>query len=372
MGNIVNHFMVNPSTPPVEPDLYTWYTDLDLNLVPFHVGAGGWGDQEPVTAPTPPTTGATATVTSDGEFGAALVNGTAITVSTGTALSTQGIFNKQDIDIILEGDASIAGINIIGNCYRIRVRGTGLIDGDLDLAIAGPITDIIIDEVQHKGRFVSESAFAISRISYTNVLNYQPAQGHYFSANPLTDVVMAGCNMENAGGWWVARYEKTWRRVLLYDCQIENGSGNPMFRPTAAYTPAPESGLFWVDDSVIVSNVDASVLRIHGAADDIIPVSGAWVGPGTTVYCNASVNVPELGAYPAVFDDPVYWSYCKYLRVEGTVVTDSAYDPADVEAAETAAAGEDWLGTATVLPETGNDIPAWGVVNGLADPATLA
>ena len=87
---------------------YPHYSALNLNDIPWHTAAGGWGPQVRLEAPALPVTTRSVTVNSRTEFNsAASVAGTRITVATGWPGNTVATINANDIDVIIPAGVAI-------------------------------------------------------------------------------------------------------------------------------------------------------------------------------------------------------------------------------------------------------------------------
>ena len=116
--------------PPPTAGSYPHYPALNLNAIPWHTAAGGWGPRVTLEAPALPVTTRSVTVNSRTEFNAAAsVAGTRITVATGWPGNTVATINSSDIDVIIPTGISIGAIEF-GNwprdyaISRVRIRGT--------------------------------------------------------------------------------------------------------------------------------------------------------------------------------------------------------------------------------------------------------
>jgi len=134
---------------------------LNLNDIPWHTAAGGWGPRVPLEAPALPATNRSVTVNSLSEFNtAASVAGTRITIGTSWAGNTFATINANDIDVIIPPGIAIGAIEL-GNwprdyaLSRVRIRGTtpgthsgGRMGQYRDYAL---VTDVVIDGIDING-----------------------------------------------------------------------------------------------------------------------------------------------------------------------------------------------------------------------------
>ena len=140
---------------------YPHYPALNLNSIPWHTAAGGWGPQVRLEAPALPVTTRSVTVNNRTEFNAAAsIAGTRITIATGWPGNTLATINANDLDIIIPPGVSIGGIEFglwprDYTISRVRIRGTtpgthsgGRMGQYRDYA---RVSDVIIDGIDLNG-----------------------------------------------------------------------------------------------------------------------------------------------------------------------------------------------------------------------------
>ncbi len=137
------------------------YPDLDLSTIPWHVGAGGWGDQVVLSQVAEPViTEAPASVDTRVAFNsAASVQGTQITITgagwVSSAASGTSI-SAPDVLVIVEDTVTIDGQIEINNVPRVRIRGetlgayTGGLLGQIR-SVGASVADLHIDGVGLNG-----------------------------------------------------------------------------------------------------------------------------------------------------------------------------------------------------------------------------
>ena len=152
---------VASSAPAPTAGSYAHYPALNLNDIPWHTAAGGWGPQVRLEAPALPVTTRSVTVNNRAEFNAAAsIAGTRITIATGWPGNTLATINANDIDVIIPPGVSIGAIEfgVWPRDYaisRVRIRGTtpgthsgGRMGQYRDYA---RVSDIIIDGIDLNG-----------------------------------------------------------------------------------------------------------------------------------------------------------------------------------------------------------------------------
>ena len=140
---------------------YPHYPALNLNDIPWHTAAGGWGPQVRLEAPALPVTTRSVTVNSRTEFNsAASTAGTRITVATGWPGNTVATINANDIDVIIPAGVAVGAIEMGGwprtsPLARIRIRGTtpgthsgGRMGQYRDYSL---VSDVVIDGIDING-----------------------------------------------------------------------------------------------------------------------------------------------------------------------------------------------------------------------------
>jgi hypothetical protein len=366
-----------PSVLPTDP--YALYTGLNMLDIPWHAGAGAWGVQESLVAPTLPNiTNGETVVTNEAQFNAARGNGKRIIVD---AIITPGfafgINGYTDLEIVINDGCGLNGPIYCNAGTRIRIcgetagiTGTGLITGEIDLAGAGAVNDFTLDGVGLIGRLVSGGTQVINRLACLRVC-LRATDGHYLPK--LSDAVFAGCNMLGETNWML-RMQNTWRRVVVFECHIETDS-NAMFRAGAALAADSPSGSFWVGDSTLANSTQnhasatGEIMRADGDPADYVQNTGGVFIDNCRIHANrVTTNTAEI--QPSGPVNPLLDSYCHYYRhTDGLVVNDLPWNAAAVEA--TARLDDDWNISTTVVPTSGNAIPGWSDRNASGDPNSL-
>lgn len=260
---------------------YAWYPALDLNTIPFHVGAGVWGPQRQVVAPEAPRGPFTdVTVTTGAELAAQIYTpGRRITISgnidTGT---TFGAGNISDVDIIVPPGSRIRA-PYFGNfgtprtINRLRLRGPtiGAYSGgqvhQMDWADNVTGGDFIVDGLALTGN-VANCAFSRAPVNRTALVNCIISSGCYGVSTTGTDMVMAGCTIltgqnlalqgtgdEEAYGWRMNNVCRGYQ--IMFNCD-DRSDPRRTTSSHARWRCHPDPGLdyVWINSNRFVDRVE--------------------------------------------------------------------------------------------------------------------
>lgn len=145
------------------PRFYRWYPALDLDSIPFHVGAGAWGPQLPIQTAAAPRITSASNATNVAELQAAMaVPGRRVTITT-SIIGNGSIVNVaavRDVEVVIPNGVLVSGLyfgsGLTGTVWS-RVRFTkasaDTIGGQVhQLRLLGAsISDLIIDGLQISG-----------------------------------------------------------------------------------------------------------------------------------------------------------------------------------------------------------------------------
>ena len=192
---------------------YPHYPALNLNDIPWHTAAGGWGPQVRLEAPALPVTTRSVTVHSQAAFNTeAAVNGTQITIGTGWAPNTLVFVAASDIDIIIPPGIVIGAISVgtySPQTPRARVRIRGPVPGTRSGGRMGQyrdwhnqISDIVIDGIDLNGdsSFTGSEGLIAFRVEGTRyaVLNSRVISSDATWLGNAKHVVIANSNFYHA------------------------------------------------------------------------------------------------------------------------------------------------------------------------------
>lgn len=353
-------------TPPPVGNLYPWFPDFDLNIVPYVRAAGAYGAQEPVNAPNGPNTTTMVGVNNTSQFNANVGNGRAIVVQSGATIANVFINNAIDQDIIIENGAQMGRVVLTGNATRVRTRGevsggigTGLI---VSLESGGPgvQTDIIFDGLNSMsgGGVAMES---VSRMAIVNSCFKNPAQ-FGTAAMFAEDVVIAGCNALQQAAGWIGRYEHQYLRYCFYRCDLR-GTQNAVLRPGMNSTGQPQSRGFYVGYSTIVNSrdftptADGACVRTSNSSGETVPIRSVFL-QHSTIFGKSSIgDIMECQPTSGRCD---YWG-ADFNVYDGDGTSPNIPAPGP---------GEIFLDTNATRINTGTIAP-WNDRNNTGDPALL-
>lgn len=216
-------------------DPYPLYPSFNRNLVPWHTGAGAWGPQIVIQAPTPPTTTNNQSVSTQSAFDTqAAINGRQITVTAN--IDSVCSIQASDIDVIINPGVKIEALDIgsfgVQNISRIRIRGGGRVGFIFSRALT--ITDVILDGIDVGGCDIAGDTFRRFRgfqgdATRMAILNCRILAGadawlgsvkHVFFGN--TNLYSGAVTRATAGypeGWG---FRNGYGPVTMVDCQFQS------------------------------------------------------------------------------------------------------------------------------------------------------
>lgn len=317
--------------PPPAPggDAYPLYPSLDLSTIPFHVGSGGWGAQEVVTAPTAPTVSTSVSVSTWAAFESACLAG-ARTITVTASISGVGnpiSGSSSDLDIIVNPgvviNTPIFGRFGMGDTNsRIRFRGPTLgtySGGQIHhLRLYALSTDIHIDGIGLTGSGPSKEVGIELHGGLNNqriaITNCRAHTGNAFYLGNAGNLVVAGCSMFSGADplpvppndeGWNFRCTEGLGPVVFYDNDLRgNRFHNIRVHPSSS---AVNSGLAWVSNNLFV---DLEQARIFWTGRASVSDAGNWVG---SWFLNNTIYAED--EHP-VLDPDVEIRNCPYGRVQ--------------------------------------------------------
>lgn len=353
-----------PGAPVAEP--YRWYPALDLARIPFHVADGPWGARRPVTAPEPPATTRSITVsTAEDLEREGLVPGSEITVTADIDRTVTLLGDVTDLDLIVPAGIRIGGINV-GRASppsisrRVRIRGTT--PGRHSGGLLGQVTffsadfeDAILDGVDLNAADGDRQGLAwyiaVERgARFAIVNNRAHAAAAVALHGPVVDLVIAGNNLVSGARSRESNgYPEGWglrggRRVVVFDNRIE---GNRYHRVRVHPGDDPTE-YAWIADNVLVDAYEARIVWASALSAEASPWDGFWA-VCNTVYAHSD---PSSGCLGYSFDAPDA-SYARLTNNDFYGVVDEAGLVARMGAGD-----QDVTTDNTYRPW--QDPPAWG------------
>jgi len=292
-------------------DPYPWYPALDLARIPFHVTDGAWGAQMPITAPAPPVTTRSITVTTADELEReGLVPGSEITVMADIDRTVTLLGDVTDLDLIVPPGVTMSNINVgraspPSMSRRVRVRGSR--PGEHSGGRLGTVTffsdmaDAILDGVDLNGADGDRNGLAWyvatdpgARIAIVNVRAH--ASASVALHGEVTDLVIAGNNLVSGARSREANgFPEGWglrggRRVVVFDNRIE---GNRYHR-VRVHPGDAEAEYAWIADNVLVDPYEARIVWAAALPSATTPWDGFWA-VCNTVYAHSDPSAGCLG-----------------------------------------------------------------------------
>jgi hypothetical protein len=301
------------------PDPYPWYPALDLARIPFHAGAGDWGDPTPISAPEAPTTTREVTVHTAAELvAAAEVPGTAILV--GSDITEQAVLlgDVIDVDIVVPPDRTIADLTVgrfvpPSTVRRVRIRGpepmshSGGRVGSLTFA-SGPTSDVILDGIDMNGEdrmgggALYYFAGPTDRVAVVNVRGHATGAGSLHA--DVRDLVIAGSNIYTGArtrtvngaleGWGMRGGD----RVVVFQNYFEG----TRYHRVRVHPLADRTQYTWIAENVLVDPYEAriaSAMDIGGTPPDT-PYDGFWA-QCNVLHAHSTCMTPSFDADVATF-----------------------------------------------------------------------
>jgi len=370
-----------PYTPPDSTDPYLWFPALDLNRIPWHVGAGGWGAQVPLQTPAAPTTTRQVTVHTSGNFGTeAAVAGSEITIGTGWPASTTVQINASDIDVIVPEGVSVGPILVSGTRARVRVRGevVGEHSGGKVSQFRDnwdkSTTDVIVDGIDIDGSGFTQGTLESHvnlRLNGTRVavVNVRGLSSGMCMLGDSRHMVVAGCSFFHGAatradnghpeGWGIRQNAGPF---VFFDSQIRGGRYHNI-RMHANYEDGSE--LAWIADSDFVSLSEARVLNMWNHTTDATAVGTASIVDNCRIYthsatgCGLPFNLIASCEYSRVRN-------CQFFGSGGLGVGSQSYLNTQAAAAQGTPGDHDWTVNNSFASYTA--APTW---RGPGDPTAI-
>ncbi len=305
----------DPGAPVAEP--YRWYPALDLARVPFHVADGPWGARMPITAPEPPRTTRSVTVTSASELEReGLVPGSEITVGASIDATVTLLGDVTDLDLIVPPGITLRNINVgraspPSTSRRVRIRGTtpGMHSGGTlgTVTFFSQMEDAILDGVDLNSADGARNGLAYyletidgARFAIVNVRAH--AMASVALQGDVVDLVVAGCSFVSGAGSREANgFPEGWglragRRLVIFDNRIE---GNRYHR--VRVHPGDQPGEYaWLSDNVFVDPYEARIASAFDLPASTTPWDGFWA-VCNTIYAHSD---PSAGCIGHSFEAP--------------------------------------------------------------------
>lgn len=315
-------------------DPYALYDTLCLEEIPWHGGAGGWGAQVTLDAPTLPTITSSANASTAAEFNAAAgTAGVRITVTGSWSGDVQ--IHADDVEVIVSATRSIAAIEVgvfphATTYHRIRIAGSvdGLTHGGVTGQIrTDPMTDLVIDGLDNNGSsaFGGGETNQAFRVNATRVavLNTRAISAGYCWEGTNSHVVLANSNFycgaqtrattgydegwafRNIGGpitVWASHIETT--RYATMRPQSVDGAGELFYVGGGSIiVERAEQRLFWFWDGV--GNDPGAVGDGAIVENSYLYGYGATGCGGAPISCEHTANVSTV-AYARVSGNAFY------------------------------------------------------------------
>lgn len=361
-------------------DPYPWYTSFDRNEVPWHVGAGAWGIQYPLQAPTGPTTDRPVSVSSTSAFETeAAVSGSQITITSGWSELTPVNVGASDIDIVIPSGVSIGPILCSSTHSRIRIRGStpGSHSGGRMGQVRMDCSDLIVDGIDINGASdfgsgESNQAFRIvgDRIA---VVNCRAIAGGYLWLGAVGDepqhVFFGNCNMFHGAATRAAMgylegegIRNHGGPVTIVDTRIQG----TRYHPIRVHSEGNAGELFYMKNSMLVAQAEGKLIWMW----DTVPTGGLSLAQGAIIdgctfysYQNAT-----CGGGPAEMSaSDVQYSRVRNCTtyVAGASTSSQSYFDAQEAAGGGSPGDHDWSVNNTF--STFSSYPAWGGVGSPLD-----
>jgi hypothetical protein len=187
------------------------YSALDMNTIPFHVGAGGWGAQLPFETATPPTITRSANASTLSELQTEMaIAGTRVTI-TANISSGQVASPANDVEVVLPNGLLVNGVTIgnfgttIANRIRITKASGDSIGGQWHLlTFTGDTGDnLIVDGIQISGDHAADPALYPAYTTGSNrvaILRNQIIGIHSCFGYGGTNYLLAGNSLRHNAG----------------------------------------------------------------------------------------------------------------------------------------------------------------------------
>jgi len=307
---------------------YPLYPALNLNDIPWHTAAGGWGAQVPLQAPALPVTTRQISVSSASAFNAAAaVPGTQITITSGWAGNSVVSISASDIDVIIPQGVAIGAIEIgawprTTPVAKVRIRGGGRM-GQFRATPGTPgiYTDVVIDGVDINGDspFGGGETNQAFRVDVTRmaVLNSRVISAGYTWLGGAKHVVIANSNFYHGGaaraaagyaeGWGI---RNTGGPMTIIDSRIQG----TRYHNIRAQSVGGTGELLYIGRSTLVGVAEGRTAWMWNNLNN-----GPWFGQGAIVEGNSiyTYAAPGCGFGAEISSANVTWSRVANNRFYG-------------------------------------------------------
>lgn len=312
-------------------DPYPWYPALDLNQIPFHVGAGTHGAQQVIEAPSAPvnSNGSTSVSTVSAFEAAAGTTGRIINVTASMGDVFLDDSTLHDLDIVLGSGVHIGTLSI-GNgvesgspssVQRIRIRAADGVSATQCSVNAlrsngSVVQDLIFDGIGMRGR--GAAPFYMTLPNRVAMVNCVARADQELALIGPTNFVIAGCNFASGyepdpGGSatrWTLRAgagEGGTGPFIVYNSRIESlsGVGDRSYHRLRFHPRVGGGQMYlWASNNVYVDSREArgvwvELVGINNLTDR---VTSAWAINSTAYlrYLNSGAYYSESYSLQAV------------------------------------------------------------------------
>jgi hypothetical protein len=270
-------------------DLYAWYPALNINLIPFHVGAGDWGAQQLVVAPTAPTITRSANASNATELESEMnTPGTRVTVTANIVGGSANLSAITDVEVIIPNGTVVSdfivGNNVTGTVTnRLRftkASGDGIGGQFHNFRISGAAcNDLVLGELQFSGS-ASGNGLAIyfnttvTRCAIVN--NRMKGDGAVFGYGAV-QLVVAGNSVQhdadstNNSGDWGFRSSGTTPQVFY-----ANDIRGHTYHKIRLHNPAVTGCYAWVDSNTLIDVNEARIFQAFNIDGNTDPWDAIW------------------------------------------------------------------------------------------------
>ncbi|MBX7079644.1 MAG: hypothetical protein K1X88_10685 [Nannocystaceae bacterium] len=286
---------------PPARDAYRWYPALDKASIPFHAGAGPWGEARPIQEAAEPVVADEVTVASCDEFIAEMLLG-AREITIGADIDCNGAVvdgNVSDVDVVIPPGtilrSFVLGSYLAGHTTsRLRFRGPTVgqhSGGQLHhvMWLAAPF-DTIFDGIDCTGPGVIDGAQQAAILyngpagERTAITNVRGAAGSYFFIGTISDLVVTGSSFsssieprgDSGQEGWVFRVIGAPGPTgnVFYDNDLRGTRYHKL-----RFHPSGTTGYAWVSDNNLVDMNEARILTVSQrlVSDPKGYYAGFWV-----------------------------------------------------------------------------------------------
>lgn len=302
---------------------YPWYPALDLNQIPFHVGAGAWGPRVAIQAPAAPVITSQSTASNLAQLSAAMaVPGRRVTITANIIGGAVMVPTITDVEVIVPNGILVKEVTFgrwqstVFNRVRFTKPSGETIGGQLHQfdVMGASFNDLIIDGLQFSGSGAQLAIYFDAPVNRAAIVNNRMRSNTAVFGYGGTHLVVAGNSAQHdangtiEGGDWGFRNGGGQGAVgpyVYFRNDIRGAHYSPLrFHPSPGVSPF----YAWISQNVFAGSTENRFIEIHDATDESNPaIAGVWI-LNNTAYVNGGLgmNMSRAGNYARINGNTIY------------------------------------------------------------------